>query len=67
MELEELRREAIRCRNLGNREAHVEDAAWYRDRGIRLTEAADLMEAEIAAEPKAPHRAAPPSELPPAA
>lgn len=41
MKNDDLRREAIRCRNLGNRRADMAEAAWYRDRGIRLTEAAD--------------------------
>lgn len=43
MEIDDLRREAIRCRNLGNRKAEGIDAAWYRDRGARLAEAADAM------------------------
>ncbi len=53
MNIDDLRREAIRCRNLGNRIGENGDAAWYRDRGIRLTRAADalsLAEADGAAE-----------------
>lgn len=52
MDIDDLRREAIRCRNLGNRKGEGTDADWYRDRGVRLTEAVDAMAADSAAEPE---------------
>ena len=54
MEIDDLRREAIRCRNLGNKGGGSAKAAWYRDRGVRLTDVADRLAAESAAEPEAP-------------
>lgn len=52
MNIDDLRREAIRCRNLGNRKGQGTDADWYRDRGIRLAKAVEVMVADIAAEPE---------------
>jgi hypothetical protein len=54
MEIDDLRREAIRCRNLGNKEAGSATAAWYRSRGIRLASAADDLTVKLAVEPEAP-------------
>ena len=56
MEIDDLRREAIRCRNLGNKDTASATGAWYRDRGIRLEQAADDLaagagEAETAERP----------------
>ena len=45
MDIDDLRREAIRCRNLGSRKGEGTDADWYRARGVRLTEAVDAMAA----------------------
>jgi hypothetical protein len=46
MEIDDLRREAIRCRNLGNKDTKSATGAWYRDRGIRLAQEADDLAAE---------------------
>jgi hypothetical protein len=54
MEVDDLRREAIRCRNLGNKEAGSTTAAWYRSRGVRLASAADALTVRLAAEPEVP-------------
>jgi hypothetical protein len=46
MDIDDLRREAIRCRNLADRTADLSESAWYRDRGIRLAQAVEAMAAD---------------------
>jgi hypothetical protein len=57
MDIDDLRREAIRCRNLGNNSAASAKSDWYLSRAIRLTRAADMLTAQTAAAPPAPESA----------